>query len=239
MILEELVNMSRELGRPENDYVILGEGNTSAAVSRDAFYVKASGSYLAAASETTFVQVDRLRAVSLLDGPDLPEAEIKVALRKACVGPETDLQPSIETVFHAYLLGLPGVKFVAHTHPTAVNSILFSVNAEQIVTSRLCVHEVIYCGAQPVFVPACPPGLALARAVRSAVSAYVSRSNCPPRQIFLQNHGLVALGATAAECLEITAMACKTARIIIGASTLGGVRFCDLEGAEKIYDSRP
>lgn len=235
MILEELVRMSRELGRPENDYVILGEGNTSARVGEGTFYVKSSGSYLSRASAEMFVEVDMVKALALLNGPDLTEADIKNALRETCVDLRNDLRPSVETVFHSYLLSLPGVNYVAHTHPTAVNSILFSVNAEKIVTSRLCVHEVIYCGAEPVYVGANPPGLSLARAIRDRAAAYVEKHGCSPRQIFLQNHGLIALGETADECLATTAMACKTARIIIGANSLGGVQYCDLDGAERVY----
>jgi len=235
-VLKELVEMSLEIGRPENDYVILGEGNTSARLDDRRFYVKSSGSHLCRANELFFVEVKTDKALALLDGPELTEDQVKAALSAACAGPITALRPSIETVFHAYLLTLPGVHFVAHTHPTSVNSILFSVNAEKIVASRLCVHEVIYCGVEPVFVPATSPGLALARAIREKVSAYLDNHGCPPRQVFLQNHGLIALGRTTEECLATTAMACKTARIILGANSLGGVNYCNLDGAEKTYE---
>ena len=42
-ILSQLVELSRELGRPEYDLAIAGEGNTSARESADTFWVKASG----------------------------------------------------------------------------------------------------------------------------------------------------------------------------------------------------
>ena len=45
-LLSQLVAMSRSLGDPANDYVILGEGNTSAKVDADSFWVKASGTEL-------------------------------------------------------------------------------------------------------------------------------------------------------------------------------------------------
>ena len=44
--LDRLVAMSRGLGDPANDYVILGEGNTSARHDAETFWVKASGSEL-------------------------------------------------------------------------------------------------------------------------------------------------------------------------------------------------
>ena len=235
-VLGQLIEMSREIGRPENDYVILGEGNTSARLDGGRFYVKASGTQLCRATEESFVEVSIDRALALLDAPELAEDQVKASLAAARVDQSSPLRPSIETAFHAYLLTLPGIDFVAHTHPTSVNSILFSVNAEKIVTSRLCVHEVIYCGIEPVFVPATAPGLGLARSIREKVSAYLVDHGRPPRQIFLQNHGLIALGETPEHCLATTAMACKTARIILGANSLGGVQYSNLEGAERVYE---
>jgi hypothetical protein len=41
--LAQLVAMSHNLGDPALDYVILGEGNTSARADADTFWVKATG----------------------------------------------------------------------------------------------------------------------------------------------------------------------------------------------------
>ena len=235
-VLRQLIEMSREIGRPENDYVILGEGNTSARLDGGRFYVKASGAHLCDATEESFVEVSIDKALALLDGPELAADQVKASLAAARMDQSSTLRPSIETAFHAYMLTLPGIKFIAHTHPTSVNSILFSVNAEKIVAGRLCVHEVIYCGVEPVFVPAAYPGLGLARSIREKVSAYLVDHGRPPRQIFLQNHGLIALGETAEDCLATTAMACKTARIVLGANSLGGVQYPNPDGTEKIYE---
>ena len=40
-VLRRLVAMSRDLGQPEKDYVILSEGNTSARIDETTFWVKA------------------------------------------------------------------------------------------------------------------------------------------------------------------------------------------------------
>ncbi|MBI2939910.1 MAG: hypothetical protein HYY04_05675 [Chloroflexi bacterium] len=45
-VLERLLGMSPDLGKPENDYVILAEGNTSARIDSATFWVKASGARL-------------------------------------------------------------------------------------------------------------------------------------------------------------------------------------------------
>ena len=42
-ILAQLVDLSHRLGAPERDFIVLGEGNTSARSSEDSFLVKASG----------------------------------------------------------------------------------------------------------------------------------------------------------------------------------------------------
>lgn len=55
--LKQLVALSNNLGRPENDYVILGEGNTSTRLDEQSFYVKASGTELRTITERGFVQV--------------------------------------------------------------------------------------------------------------------------------------------------------------------------------------
>ena len=56
-ILRELISMSRSLGRPEKRYAILGEGNTSARIDAETFFVKASGAQLGEADEGAFVEV--------------------------------------------------------------------------------------------------------------------------------------------------------------------------------------
>ncbi|MEZ4560669.1 MAG: class II aldolase/adducin family protein [Caldilineaceae bacterium] len=65
--LQTLTEMSRNLGRPEHDYVILGEGNTSARVDDDTFYVKASGFNLASIEAEGFVKVRFDAALAILD----------------------------------------------------------------------------------------------------------------------------------------------------------------------------
>ena len=51
-ILDQLITMSNNLGDPANDYVILGEGNSSAKVDEQTFWVKAA-SGISPSLETT------------------------------------------------------------------------------------------------------------------------------------------------------------------------------------------
>jgi len=54
----------------------------------------------------------------------------------------------------------------------------------------------------------------------------------------MQNHGLITLGRTAQQVENITAMAVKAARVLIGAYALGGPRFLTAENVDRIH-TRP
>ena len=79
-ILQALLTMSRELGRPELDHVILGEGNTSARIDEGTFFVKGSGEQLGQIQAEGFVEVDMTRALALLEGSAMDGRTIKQAL---------------------------------------------------------------------------------------------------------------------------------------------------------------
>lgn len=237
-VLSDLVAMSRRLGDPSLDYVILGEGNTSAGVDATTFFVKASGVSLRDIAESGFVRVRRAPIMELLERPSVSDEEIQTALMRARVNSLTAARPSVETLLHAYLLSLPGVQFVGHTHPTPVNAILCSRRAEEAIAGRLFPDEIVCCGPAPVWVPYVDPGHPLARALRARVEAYMDEHGAPPRIILMQNHGLIALGRTALEVESATAMYVKTARILLGTCAFGGPNFLSPEHVRRIH-TRP
>jgi rhamnose utilization protein RhaD (predicted bifunctional aldolase and dehydrogenase) len=224
MPLAQLLELSHELGRPDRDFAILGEGNTSASRGDGTFLVKASGSNLATltAAAVTTCRADTLLA--LLDEKSLPDAAIDEALLAARID-ATAKKPSVEALFHAWLLTLPGVAFVGHTHPVAVNSLLCTAAAANFAQRRLFPDEIVCCGEESVLVPYTDPGLALARGIRLRTTAFLRRHGQPPRVILLENHGLIALGATPAAVLAATCMAEKAARIHLGAASISKPRF--------------
>jgi hypothetical protein len=112
--------------------------------------------------------------VALLDARGLADSAVDDGLLSARVDP-TSKKPSVEAMFHAWLLTLPGVNFVGHTHPVAVNAILCTKHARTFATRRMCPDEIVCCGAEFVFVPYVDPGLKLAQAIRRAVLAFVQR----------------------------------------------------------------
>jgi rhamnose utilization protein RhaD (predicted bifunctional aldolase and dehydrogenase) len=242
-ILSQLVTMSRRLGDPANDYVILGEGNTSARVDDESFWVKASGASLDAIDENGFVQVrfDRLFELLHADvGGDTAalDAAVTAGLSEAKVDPTAAARPSTEAVFHAIALSLEGVNFVGHTHPTAINALTCSTAFETATRGRLFPDEIVSCGPASAIVPYTDPGLSLARKVNQVIDEYIDVYNEVPKIILIQNHGLVALGETAHEVEAITAMAVKAARVLRGAYDFGGPHFLSGENVARIH-TRP
>lgn len=115
-----------------------------------------------------------------------------------------------------------------------MNSILCSQHADK-VTEALFPDEVVVCGANPLLLPYVDPGLPLARALRRALLGY---TNEPPKAVYLRNHGLVALGQSMTEVLQITHMAVKAAAILAGALAAGGAVFLTSQEVDTI-DRRP
>ena len=219
--LQRLLELSHELGREERRLAILGEGNASARSSVGTFHVKASGSNLATLAGSGVSECRFADLVPLLDRRGMSDAAIDDALFAARVD-SSSRKPSVEAMFHAYLLTLPGVNFVGHTHPIAVNQVLCTRFARTFAKRRLFPDEIVCCGVESVFVPYLDPGLKLAHGIRAAVVAYIKRVARPPRLILLENHGLIALGATPESVLAATLMAAKAAEIFAGAAAMGG-----------------
>lgn len=220
-VLEQLVALSRRLAEPERDYVILAEGNSSARADDETFWVKASGLGMAGIDASGFVALRFEPVLALLTGEALDDDEVKARVAAAGVDP-AGRRPSVEAMLHAVALTVGGARYAGHTHPTAVNAILCSRQAEEAYRGRLFPDEIVVCGPAPVFVPYVDPGLPLANEVRRRIESFKDAFGEAPKLILMQNHGLVALGKDPEEVEAITAMAVKTARVILGAYALGG-----------------
>lgn len=237
-ILSQLVAMSNHLGDPARDYAILGEGNTSARADAETFWVKASGTELRTVQAGDFVHMRFDRVLELLDAGDLDDAALKARLDAAKVDAGVTARPSVETVLHALALQLEGIAFVGHTHPTAVNRVLCSQKAEEAVCGRLFPDEIVLCGPASVYIPYTDPGLPLARAVREHIRRYRDEYGENPKVVLMQNHGLIALGKSATEVENITAMCVKAFRVLAGTYALGGPHFLGPETIACIH-TRP
>ena len=231
--LHNLLELSHQLGDPSRGLAILGEGNTSMRLSDDLFAVKASGSSLCDLDSGGIARCHRAKVLDLFERPDISDEATEAALLDSRAF-AADRKPSTETLFHAYLLGLPDVHFVGHTHPQKVNALTCSPRAREFATKRLFPDEIVCCGAQSVWVPYVNPGVPLARRIRDEVEAFREKFAQVPRLILLQNHGLIALGKTPQAVLATTLMAEKAATIWVGAAALGGPTFLSDEQVEYI-----
>jgi rhamnose utilization protein RhaD (predicted bifunctional aldolase and dehydrogenase) len=225
-LLEQLIEMTREMGEPARDYVIQGEGNTSVRIDKGTFWIKASGADPANTDAQSFLRVRLGDVLDIIDGPTMTEQEVRAQLAAAKVDPDASGSPSIETATHALCLSLGEATFVGHTHPTPMCAILCARDAEAAFAGSAYGHEALVCG-KPLFVPYAPVGQPLARVVRDGLLAYRDQHGQPPRVILLQNHGLVALGRTPDEVFYITALMVKTARILLGTQAWGGPHFVE------------
>jgi len=232
--LKELLMLSHELGREERKLAILGEGNTSASTPQDTLLVKASGSKLATlgAEDVTECSFDGL--AKLIQADAMSDEAIDQVLLDSRTSEESK-KPSVEAAFHAYLLSLPEVSFVGHTHPVAVNGLLCSEHAGTFAKHRLCPDEVVCCGTESVLVPYTDPGVKLAQAIRIRVEEFIERTSRAPRVVLLENHGMIALGAKPEAVIAATLMTVKAAEIYATACAISKQpRFLTSEQVERI-----
>lgn len=238
-VLQELVGLSHKLGAPGADLVILGEGNTSARVSDDRFYVKASGFSLSNITDAGFALVRFEPILDAVDGPDLSDAAVRTLLADSRVEPERDPIPSVETFMHAYLLKLHGINFVGHTHPTSLISLLAIGDCPSLARQRLFPDEIVCCGPATAFVPYVDPGLPLARAIRRSVEEFIDEFGMVPKTVWLQNHGLIAPAKSCRDVESATFMGSKAARAWLGALSTGKqIRPLPLTAIDRIH-TRP
>lgn len=190
--LKQLILLSQKYGK-DNRYVIAGGGNTSYK-SDEKIWVKASGTSLAMITEDGFAILDRkkLNVISektYSNDATIREEEVKNDLATACL--TKDRRPSVETSMHNAMR----TKFVVHLHPTVVNGLMCSQQAEA-ETKRLFGDKVIY-------IPYIDPGYTLFKEVDKQINRYRETFNQEPQVLFLQNHGIF-IGAETT--MEIEAM---------------------------------
>ena len=178
--LKELIEVSRLFGA-DRSFVIAGGGNTSYK-NEEKIWIKASGISLATIDETGFVSLlrEKLKVISskqYSNDPLMRENEVKADLHAAIVSP-IDLRPSVETSLHELI----GYKFVVHTHPTIVNGLMCSMQAEEACKNLF--------GDKVLFIPYTDPGYILFKKVAKGIKEFSALQGFEPQIIFLENHGV-------------------------------------------------
>jgi rhamnose utilization protein RhaD (predicted bifunctional aldolase and dehydrogenase) len=235
--LLELIRLSRNLAKPEYNLAILGEGNTSADCEDGTFWVKASGSQLLTIDESGFSRVESKRVLELMNDNHLDDSGVDEGLMNSLIDKKMS-KPSVETFLHALCIYEGGVKWVGHTHPVSVMSILCSNQGARPFMQHIYPDEIVGCGVMPLVIPYIDPGLALARGVRDELHGFMEKFGYTPKLILMENHGMVALGQTPKDVISISLTADKWARTLLGTYSLGGPRFLNEQQARRI-ESRP
>ena len=217
----ELIELAHAIAAPDLDAVILAEGNVSSLAAEGRFWVKASGHAMATIGPDGFVEVYAEPLLEALDGPERSEEGVRNLLNEARVDPSLPAVPSTEAFMHAYLLGLPEVRFAAHSHPTPLLALLCFREGKFQATRRLFPDEIVLCGAASAWVPYVAPGLPLAREIRASVEKFQDDYGTSPKTLWLQNHGLITLGKSAKEAESATRMSVKAARVTLAAIQSG------------------
>ena len=185
--IEDLIAISRKFGQ-DSRFVIAGGGNTSYK-NEEKLWVKASGHALATITEDGFAVLDRallneMGEKAYSQDTAVREEQVKNDLAVACV--TKDRRPSVETSLHNCM----GFAFVVHLHPTLVNGLMCSVNAE--AACREMFPDALY-------IEYTDPGYTLFKKVYDRIKAYKAANGKEPQVIFLQNHGIFVGGDTTAE----------------------------------------
>jgi rhamnose utilization protein RhaD (predicted bifunctional aldolase and dehydrogenase) len=191
--LQDLIRVSRLYGS-DPSFVIAGGGNTSYK-NEEKIWIKASGISLATIDENGFVSLSRPKLKLIAQkqystDPLLRENEVKTDLHEAIVSPK-ELRPSVETSLHELI----SYRYVVHTHPTVVNGVMCSLEAEKTCKEMF--------GEKALFVPYTDPGYILFKVVAEGIRQYTEKNGMEPGIIFLENHG-VFVGADTT--LEIEAI---------------------------------
>lgn len=231
--LDKLVTLSREFGREDRGWAILGEGNTSTRLSEESFFVKASGSRLGHASTGDFTEVNIAQALEFVAKPSLTDEEVQAALESIKVDPTAKL-PSVETFVHAVCLSEGDCKWIGHGHPQSVLSILCSEAGAQPYMEHIFPDAIVVCGRHFAVVPYVDPGFKLAHAVRDSLRAFKEKHGKAPKIIFLENHGPFILGQSDLDVINTMMMLDKWSKIMIANRAFGGSKNMSSEESDRI-----
>ena len=231
IVPQELIDVTRSLGAPEKNLVILAEGNTSTRLGDGEIVVKASGANMAQVSADDFVIANVAEMLALMDDPQATQTDLTSAL-DAGVHEGVRRRGSIETLVHVAVQSLAPTPYVAHTHPTAIVSLLASVHAATAFDQFVYSDEAAVIG-YTLFVPYAQPGIDLGRVVLEKLRGYFAEHETLPTLVLLGNHGIIALSDTASGTEAVSLMATKGATVRLNALAAGGVLPLSAESTKK------
>ena len=190
----ELVKLARFIGQ-RFDLVQAGGGNISLKIN-EVLWVKSSGMALSDLksinhlAQLNLVKLKNdMQNISKLGFHDKKQLEnhAKIMLNDSNYTPSQ--QPSIESFLHVF-----GYKYVVHTHPVLVNSIVICNNAQNVVAELF---------PESLFIDYYTPGVELAIAMQDKLNQHVQLFNSMPKLFFLKNHGVIVTADSYNEVIDI------------------------------------
>jgi ribulose-5-phosphate 4-epimerase/fuculose-1-phosphate aldolase len=180
------------LAKSIDKYVVGMEGNISKKLT-NGLIIKSSGSKISYLTKSDFVEYNN---------------DLKQVSNFEKVG-------SMEIHFHKFLLSLPDVNYVCHTHPTNTLKILCGHSGKKFSKTRFFPDQVVFNGKKSCFVKYKTPGKRLAKEITKQIKKYLLLENELPKLILLQNHGIITIGKTIDECIISTQICEKSAEIFV------------------------
>ncbi len=194
MELEQFLRISKYAGE-RFDLVQAGGGNASAKLSDGSMLVKASGYLLSdVEKDSGYARVDTQKIRNIINSDKIIKSQKKKereTIASSMVNDatlSTGSRPSIETLFHAFLL-----KYTLHTHPLVVNMIVNQPDWRELLKSIFIEEEIALVKYQT-------PGVELALELNVEIQKFTHI----PKLIFLQNHGLIVSSDQAGEVENLT-----------------------------------
>ena len=195
--LDLLVEYSNRYGS-DPGMVLAGGGNTSMKTDQT-LYVKGSGTSLATITGDGFVVMSRRKLGEIWrrkysEKQAVREAAVLEDMMAARLPGEEAKRPSVETLLH----DLFPQKYVLHVHPSRVNALTCSADADGADAVKKLFPEAVW-------VEECEPGYILASKCREKLAEYRQENDRDANVVFLQNHGVFFAAKTVAGLDEIVA----------------------------------
>jgi NAD(P)-dependent dehydrogenase (short-subunit alcohol dehydrogenase family)/rhamnose utilization protein RhaD (predicted bifunctional aldolase and dehydrogenase) len=192
--IDNLIHLSRYYGT-NKDFVIASGGNSSFKT-KEYLWITASGSFMGKLEESDLLKMSReklneISSKTYNSDPQEREKEVKNDLVASIEEPGTSNRPSVETSLH----NLIEYSYIIHTHPTLVNGLLCSKQAEA-KTKELFQDKALY-------IEYTDPGYTLFKRIEQGIESYRQQHNHDPKLIFIQNHGLFVSADTPNEIRQL------------------------------------
>ena len=233
-MIVDLLKLAHKIGN-QNGLAILGEGNVST-IDGDFIVIKSSGCSLKNLSYNNLTACSSEKLNYIIE--NLCQIADLQCLIDDSKNDSLQKKPSMEILFHAWILQQEDIKYVAHCHPVNTLRLLCTEQIDLFAKKRIFPDQIVYCGEESCVVPYAPPGKELLQGVILSATEYINKNKHFPRLILLKNHGIICAGQNIDEVLSTVYMCEKSAKIFFDALLIGKVDFLSQKDVKNIFTSQ-